>query len=174
MKETGQLSRQLSELGITATHRQQCRIPPQQESTDLVSAEVDIYERPQQMTGRTLACWQQMRSAAQQDDIKLLLVSAYRSIPYQCALIRRKLDAGENLDQILRVNAIPGYSEHHTGAALDLTTTDCKTLDESFDTTPAFLWLTANASQYDFFLSYPKDNALGITYEPWHWACRTG
>ena len=92
-----------------------------------------------------------------------------RSVKHQCEVIRRKLNEGRSLDDILRNNAIPGYSEHHTGRALDLHSGEGSVLTESFDQTPAYNWLTANADRFGFYLSYPKNNPLGISYEPWHW-----
>ena len=47
----------------------------------------------------------------------LLIVSGFRSIEYQASLIRKKLNAGQSVSEILQVNAAPGFSEHHTGRA---------------------------------------------------------
>jgi D-alanyl-D-alanine carboxypeptidase len=88
----------------------------------------------------------------------------------QAEIIQRKINAGQAMHEILKVSAAPGYSEHHTGRAVDITTADCEPLSESFEATEAFQWLQENAHQYSFKLSYPKDNSLGIAYEPWHWA----
>jgi D-alanyl-D-alanine carboxypeptidase len=159
-------------LGITADYAATCRLPLQREATELCECEADIFGRTQMLTPAALACWQPMKKAAAEDGINLLIVSAFRSIEYQCELIRSKLEKGFTLEQILTVNAAPGYSEHHSGRALDLTTDDCKPLDEDFENTPAFAWLTRNASKYSFYLSYPRDSATGLIYEPWHWACQ--
>ena len=70
----------------------------------------------------------------------------------------------------MKVNALPGESEHHTGMAIDLTTGDEKeVLTESFEKTYAFEWLTENAYKYGFKLSFPRNNDYGFVYEPWHW-----
>jgi D-alanyl-D-alanine carboxypeptidase len=42
-------------------------------------------------------------------------------------------------------------------------------LEEEFEQTPEFLWLTQNASRFEFRMSYPRNNDQGIIYEPWHW-----
>jgi D-alanyl-D-alanine carboxypeptidase len=159
-------------LGISADYADNCRLPLHMEATELCECEADIFGRTQLLTPEALACWQRMKKAAAADGINLLIVSAFRSIDYQCELIRSKLEKGLTIEQILTVNAAPGYSEHHSGRALDLTTDDCKPLDEEFENTPAFTWLTRNASKYSFYLSYPRDSATGIIYEPWHWACQ--
>ena len=75
-------------------------------------------------TPGTVQHWTDMRCAAQQDGIQLEVLSAFRSIDYQRQLIARKLDRGDPPNQILQVVALPGYSEHHTGCALDIVTTD--------------------------------------------------
>jgi D-alanyl-D-alanine carboxypeptidase len=111
-----------------------------------------------------------MRRAARHDGVELLVVSAFRSVEYQADVIRRKLEAGRAIDDILCANAAPGYSEHHTGRALDLATSGCPPLEETFELTPAFAWLEANAARFGYRLSYPRGNPWGIVYEPWHWA----
>ncbi|MEX0943902.1 MAG: M15 family metallopeptidase [Pseudomonadales bacterium] len=162
----------LSDLGITRTIRQELSLPLQPEAIDLVQCENDIFDRPQYMARITRQQWQAMRSQASADGIELELVSAFRSVEYQCNLIRAKLDKGQALEDILKVNAVPGYSEHHTGRALDLNTPNCEPLSEAFEQTPAFDWLCRNAHRFSFTLTYPRDNPLGIAYEPWHWACQ--
>jgi len=159
----------LDELGITREMQLACRLPRFIEDPALIDAGLDMFDRPQQMTAETLTAWQAMQAAALTDGITLKLVSAYRSVEYQCGLIRRKLDAGQNIDDILCVNAIPGYSEHHTGRALDLHAGEGEPLTESFEEEDAFHWLIENASAFRFYLSYPRDNTEGIVYEPWHW-----
>lgn len=113
--------------------------------------------------------WHAMHAAAARQNITLLPLSGFRSIARQAEIIRAKLAAGQPLDQILLVNAAPGYSEHHTGRALDLGTPGNPPFEESFAHTPAFAWLVQNASAFGFALSYPRDNPHGIVYEPWHW-----
>ena len=168
MKMTGALA----SLGITTAHLADCKLPPCEEAAELVDAGQDIFERPQRMTKATRDAWVAMSQAAESDGITIQLVSAFRSVQYQCDVIQKKLDAGRSIDEILDVNAPPGYSEHHTGRALDLTTPGVEVLTEAFESTRAFDWLTRNAEQFRFFLSYPRDNPFGVVYEPWHWAYR--
>ena len=111
-----------------------------------------------------------MQQAAAEDGIDLMPVSAFRSVDYQRNLIRAKLDKGQRIEDILTVNAPPGYSEHHTGRALDIATSGQEPLIEAFEFTDAFGWLSRHASRFDFSLSYPRDNPFGIVFEPWHWA----
>jgi zinc D-Ala-D-Ala carboxypeptidase len=115
-----------------------------------------------------------MHEAAKVDGIELLLVSAFRGVDYQRAIFDRKLSQGATLDEILHVNAAPGYSEHHTGRAVDIATRGCPPLTEAFETTEAFAWLREHADCFGFEMSYPRDNPFGIAYEPWHWAMKRG
>ncbi len=156
-------------LQITPAHLRNCQLPRQAQAAVLVNAGRDVLGRPQQMTPATLGAWTRMRSHAANDGVTLQLVSAFRSIDYQCELVRAKVAAGRTLEEVLQVNAPPGYSEHHTGRALDLTTPESELLTEAFELTPAFTWLQLTAGDFGFHLTYPRDNALGITYEPWHW-----
>ena len=113
--------------------------------------------------------WQEMQKAASKDGIELQIVSAFRSADYQKNLLQRKLEAGQCLEDILKVNAAPGFSEHHSGCALDITTPDFEPLEEEFENSPAFTWLCEHGKSYGFSLSFPRHNDAGIAYEPWHW-----
>ncbi len=83
--------------------------------------------------------------------------------------MQKKLAAGETLESVLRVNAAPGYSEHHTGRAVDLGTPGCPPLTEGFDRLAVFAWLATHGRDFGFTMTYPRDNPQGIIYEPWHW-----
>lgn len=163
------ITERLELLGIGEADCENCLAPRQKELSQLDHSELDIYDRQQFMTSDTFENWQSMKNAAKTNGIVLQLVSAYRSIDYQCDLIQRKLNTGRSIDDILKVNAIPGYSEHHTGRALDLTTPGYGILEERFENSNAFKWLSNHAHRYHFTMSYPRNNAYGINYEPWHW-----
>lgn len=161
------VQQQLEDLGITAAMLGS--MPRHQRSCRLQTTGQDVFSRPCRMHPATWDAFHRMVNAAYQEGIQLEVVSAYRDYAYQADLIRNKLDKGQDINDILKVNAAPGYSEHHTGRALDLTTPGFEPLTEDFETSPAFAWLQANAQHYGFTLSYPRDNADGIIYEPWHW-----
>ena len=114
--------------------------------------------------------WHAMVAAARADGVDLQAVSAFRSVDYQRGIIERKLKAGQSVEQILAVSAPPGYSEHHTGRAVDVMTPGGPILEEGFEDTDAFRWLARHACRFGFALSYPRGNAHGFSYEPWHWA----
>lgn len=137
----------------------------------LVLAGYDRYQRALWLTKRAAHNWTRMRQAARNDGIALDAISGYRSHDYQLGIFKRKFARGQTLEQILSVNAAPGYSEHHSGEALDIGTPGEPPAEESFETTPAFTWLSAHAGDFGFHMSYPRDNPHGIVYEPWHWRC---
>ena len=158
-------------LGIPESYAADYALPLHGEEQDLVEIGNDIYGRPQLLFSKVASKWYEMRELAKGDNVDLYIISAFRSVEYQANIIRRKLEKGLKLSDILKVSAAPGYSEHHTGCALDLTTTDINELVESFDQTKAFNWLQRNGESCGFRLSYPKNINSKIIYEPWHWAC---
>jgi D-alanyl-D-alanine carboxypeptidase len=111
-----------------------------------------------------------MLAAALGDGVTLMIVSGFRSIEYQAGLIRKKIVAGQELSEILSVNAAPGFSEHHSGRAIDIAAPGSRPLTEDFETSVAFAWLEENAAKFGFSMSYPRENPQGFIYEPWHWA----
>ncbi|MFT3792182.1 MAG: D-alanyl-D-alanine carboxypeptidase family protein [Rudaea sp.] len=113
--------------------------------------------------------WARMRAAAARDGVELRAVSTFRSVEVQAAIVRAKLARGQPIDAILRVNAAPGYSEHHSGRAIDIATSGYAPVEEEFERSRAFAWLTRNAGAYGFGMSYPRDNPHALAYEPWHW-----
>tara|TARA_Y100000814_G_scaffold248204_1_gene194105 strand:+ start:351 stop:935 length:585 start_codon:yes stop_codon:yes gene_type:complete len=139
------------------------------ESCDMVSIGNDIYNREQFLNSRAAQSFVKMKNHAKRDSVDLQFVSAFRSFDYQKKIIQRKLKRGDSIKKILRENKLPGYSEHHTGKAIDITSKELNGLSVSFEDTKEFAWLVKNASIYNFYLSYPKDNKEGIMYEPWHW-----
>lgn len=156
-------------LGIAADYLQRCALPVCHEPGQLAATEPDFYQRPQQLTPTALGAWQAMKQAAADQGVTLFLISAFRSVQYQHDLIAKKLAKGQSIEQILKVNAAPGFSEHHTGRAVDIGTNEATVLAEEFENTPAYQWLVHNAMDFGFYLSYPRHNRLGIDYEPWHW-----
>jgi D-alanyl-D-alanine carboxypeptidase len=157
-------------LGIPPSYGRDPPLPRFREATELVAVEPNIVGRVQELTPETAAAWAEMKARAQEDGVALLLVSGFRSIERQVALMRRKLAQGQTLNEILKVNAAPGFSQHHTGKVLDVATPGCRPLTEEFETTPAFGWLCRNAAGFGFRLAYPRDNVEGFCYEPWHWS----
>ena len=160
------------ELGIPADYGAGGGPPMFEEAQELVEVGPNLVGRMQRLTPLAADRWTSMQSDAMQDGIQLLLVSGFRSVDYQAKLIRKKINAGQPIDEILSVNAAPGFSEHHTGQAIDIATPGSRPLTEEFEQTDAFSWLTRNAETYGFSMTYPRDNPWGFIYEPWHWSLK--
>jgi len=101
---------------------------------------------------------------------KLVIQSAYRSYTEQDTIHARQvsrygLKAGEALA------ARPGYSEHQTGLAMDVSARSqgCQ-IRVCFGGTKAGTWLAANAYKYGWIIRYPSfaTKITGYQYEPWH------
>ncbi len=159
----------LRQLGIVADYGRRHRLQLQPECSELAAIGQDGRGREQFLQPESALAWYALRNAATADGIVLQVASGFRSVEYQAAIIERKLRAGQSLAQILGVSAAPGYSEHHTGRAMDLTTPGTRPLEEDFEASPAFEWLTEAAADFGFRMSYPRNNRHGIAYEPWHW-----
>jgi D-alanyl-D-alanine carboxypeptidase len=166
------IEQHLRELGIGSSYGTERGLPLCVEPPEVTLIGLDIFGRARHLEPDAARRWGAMYEAAKEDGIELLLVSAFRSVDYQRSIFDRKLARGESIDEILRVNAAPGYSEHHTGRAVDIAARGCPPLSEAFEGTDAFRWLTGNASRFGFEMSYPRDNPYGMVYEPWHWAVR--
>ena len=143
-----------------------------EEAQELVSAEKAPNGRVHFLLPDAAAAWRTMKVAAQADGIDIHILSGFRSIARQGELIQVRLDGGMAIGDVLKILAPPGYSEHHTGRAVDVSTQGIKALQLEFESTPAFAWLAAHAAAFGFTLSFPRDNPAGYDYEPWHWCHR--
>lgn len=164
-----ELDQRLRHFGVPADYGRQRGLRKVREPAQLAAIGSDIHGRGQCLIPRAARALARMREAAAADGIDLQIVSAFRSARYQCGILERKLADGQDVKQILAVSAAPGYSEHHSGRAVDLTTPGYPALEEEFERSPAFAWLQQHAARYRFALSYPRGNRHGIAYEPWHW-----
>jgi D-alanyl-D-alanine carboxypeptidase len=156
-------------LGIPSDYAAKHDLRPQPEAKDLVQAPRDVYGRKVEMVAPAAAALKRMFAAAARDGVKLETVSGFRSMAYQTGLIRRKLKKGMTIQKALSINAVPGYSEHQTGCAVDLTTPGVPAADGRFAKSEAFTWLQQHGAAFGFHLSFPPGNPYGYEYEPWHW-----
>ena len=119
-----------------------------------------------------------MLEAAQNDEVKLVISSAYRDNKRQDELfdqkIKKYMNYGYSYLEAYKKAAnelsIPGTSEHEIGLGFDIMSEDHQKLDEAFGDTNAGIWLANNSYKYGFILRYPKgkEDITGIQYEPWH------
>ncbi len=158
-----------NELGISSALLSSRGLREYQEANQLEIAEIGADGREFLLISPAAEAWQNLQAAAARAGVTLFIVSAFRSIERQTDIIRRKLDAGASIEDILTVLAPPGFSEHHTGRAVDISTPGTAPASIEFEQTPAFSWLTTHANGFGFYLSYPRGNPEGFQYEPWHW-----
>ena len=104
---------------------------------------------------------------AELEGYNIRAISTYRTIEYQENLYNNyvKHDGVELADTY---SARPGFSEHHTGLAIDVDNNNLSY--NNFENTKEFDWMMKNAYKYGFILRYPKDSTItGYIYEPWHY-----
>lgn len=109
----------------------------------------------------------QMQNDALKDGIKLEIISGFRSIEYQKTIFPCKFKGDPTEEEFiarLKYSAPAGFSEHHTGLAIDI-----NSLEEDFADTKEYEWLLEHAKNYGFEMSFPKNNKQGLGFEPWHW-----
>ncbi len=112
----------------------------------------------------------QLTAAAQEDGWEIKSISAYRTIAYQEVLFN-SYAATDGEEAANRYSSKPGYSEHHTGLCVDVSSPSMGFgLDQSYGDTSEGKWLEDHAHQYGFVIRYPKgkEHLTGYTYEPWH------
>ncbi len=112
--------------------------------------------------------FEKMKNDAQKEHIHLEIISGFRSIEYQKTIFPCKFKTfpptEEEFIARLKYSAPAGFSEHHTGLAIDI-----NSLEEDFADTKEYEWLLKHANDYGFEMSFPKNNKQGLGFEPWHW-----
>ena len=117
--------------------------------------------------------YQQLKADLEAEGIYVDLDSAYRSVEEQ-QRIWDDFTQKYGDDYTRKTVAVPGYSEHHTGLALDLyLIVDGKDIVENEDlVTYPEIWeqIHQRLANYGFILRYtPGDEFItGYAYEPWH------
>jgi LAS superfamily LD-carboxypeptidase LdcB len=91
------------------------------------------------------------------------IISDYRSYSDQVKNFGSKAKS-RGIDETQRANAIPGFSQHHTGKAFDIFSVDTSWWNKNSDVKD---WVAKNASKYGFDVTYKKQGSLRIA-EPWH------
>jgi LAS superfamily LD-carboxypeptidase LdcB len=115
-------------------------------------------ESPQKaLNPQLLKALAKMRQAS---GLPLKIVSGFRSVTDQESIWLSK-----PVQTRAAFSAPPGYSQHHTGLAVDLVTVSTPTNLEQVELT----WLANNAQKYGFIFPYLNSSGdLGPELEPWH------
>lgn len=116
-----------------------------------------------------------MMEAAERENVWFWVASGYRSVEDQERILSREIEGHMRDDNMseeearelsLRTIARPGYSEHHTGLAIDL-----NDVSDNFEETVAYQWLCQHGAEYGFVQRYRSDKVgiTGIDNESWHY-----
>ena len=154
-----------SSRGLLLGHRAFAEAPAE----DLVALRANSSIR---LRSSAAAQYEDMTRAAAQQSIRLVPLSGFRSQAEQETIFfNLKAQRGQDAQTRAEVSAPPGYSEHHTGYAIDIGDGNQSGthLNDSFADTRAYQWLDTNAVRYGYELSFPPDNFQGVAFEPWHW-----
>lgn len=129
------------------------------------------YQRFESMYPDAAKALMRMIYAARDDGAWIVPVSGFRTWERQNELFQEQVERLGSKQEAAKVSAPPGYSEHHTGFAIDLTDGRYpkKDITDYFEKTEAYKWLTQNAEDFGFELSFSRNNEQGISFEPWHW-----
>lgn len=121
----------------------------------------------QQLRQPAAAAFIKMRNDALEDNYKIRAVAGYRTVEEQNTIYSGKLES-DTPENVNRYCERPGYSEHHTGLAVDVI--GSKPGTEEFVNTPEYSWVRDNCYKYGFIIRYTEENAdvTGYDSEPWH------
>lgn len=138
--------------------------------------DLEVVLSRQYLPRQVYEAYRKMMEAMEEDLGKVLYVdSGYRAPAYQLYLFLYYLPKhGYSLRENNRFVALPGHSEHGAPQrqAIDFINEEGINGEENpeeFEVLPEYEWLTQHAKKYGFFLSYPRNNPWGTSFEPWHW-----
>lgn len=108
-------------------------------------------------------------SKAKEDGFILIIDSGYRSFEFQ-KVVLELITKEKGEEYASKFVALPGYSEHQTGLAIDFAAIHDNVYDEDL-LDEEIEWLKNNAYKYGFVLRFPegKEEITGYAYEPWHY-----
>lgn len=131
----------------------------------------DDYQRDEYLNQATAMAFLNMQEAARQDGVNLNPISGFRTAAVQQELFENQVQKLGSVEAASRLSSPPGYSEHHTGYAIDIGDQSDPTNDLklTFTETSAYRWLVEHARDYGFELSFPENNRQNVSFEPWHW-----
>jgi D-alanyl-D-alanine carboxypeptidase len=141
---------------------------------DLTSVPVPFVNAPQLRAEASAQVVEMFAQFQAETGMQMQSQSAYRSYAMQLHVYNNwvALLGQEEADLM---SARPGYSEHQTGLAIDISELpmNCPPdlVASCFARTPQGMWLAANAFKWGFVLRYPfgKARVTGYDFEPWHY-----
>lgn len=129
------------------------------------------YQRYEKLHSEAALALMKLIYAARDEGVWIIPVSGFRTIADQEKLFQAQVRKAGSEAAAAKISAPPGYSEHHTGYAIDLADGHYPNQDITgdFQQTGAFRWLIQHASEFGFEMSFPPNNSQGVSYESWHW-----
>lgn len=119
--------------------------------------------------------YRKLEKELKDEGIIIRLDSTYRSVKAQQELWDEwSADPEKGPEYVKKYVAVPGYSEHHTGLAIDVCLEKDGELiydnDEMKAEKEIFKKIHSKLAKYGFILRYPegKKDITGYDYEPWH------
>ena len=138
------------------------------EVEDLVDMSVMYAFSGKKIKAEVYEAFKSMSNAAKKEGLKVVANSTFRTYEYQEKTYNStKTSKGKTYAD--NYAARPGFSEHETGLAIDISTLNSTA--DNFEDTEEFKWLQDHAHEYGFILRYPKDKEYitGYSYESWHY-----
>ncbi len=123
--------------------------------------------RKYEIHGKVFRFLEDLLEDAEDDDMNLQVISAFRSFGEQ-AQLKGTYTIQYGAGTANTFSADQGYSEHQLGTTVDFTTPEIGSSYSGFENTEEYEWLQKNAYKYGFTMSYPQNNQY-YQYEPWHW-----
>ena len=147
--------------------------------TSYVPAEMTEIESERSVDSRIADDLKRMLSDAKDAGLSMYVASAYRSYEKQREVFNNTMQDWISqgysplnaYDETKKSVAVPGTSEHATGLAVDIISSEYEALDDRQGDTEEQKWLMEHCWEYGFILRYPSDKSdvTNIVYEPWHY-----
>lgn len=134
---------------------------------NLVSVSIDDTNGEEiKLNGEAYKAFKQMKADMNKEGLDIVINEGYRSYADQEALC----DYYRNLygdNYVSKYVALPGFSEHQTGLAIDISSTSVRTFANSKE----FSWMLDNAYKYGYILRYDSIFMEDTQFnsEPWHY-----
>ena len=163
---------QKSNIYLTLVNKQNKLPKDWKEKVDLVNAR-NSDGREFQVEVVTLQHFEGLREKLFEQNIYIELDSTYRSVERQKQLWE-EFEKEYGIEYCRKYVASPGFSEHHTGLAIDICLIkDGKIIDDNekmISEVDIFSKIHEKLPDYGFILRFPvgKDLITGYSYEPWH------
>lgn len=143
-----------------------------EENVELVDAK-NAWDEDIKIEKETYDNYLKLKKDLEKDGVTIELDSVYRSVKAQQHLWD-SWTVEKGIDYVRKYVAVPGYSEHHTGLAVDICLRKNGELEYENDDMIAdretFAKVHAKLADYGFILRYleNRDDITGYAYEPWH------